>query len=117
MFKVLAFPSKREDLSAEAFIDYYETKHIPFILSLAPGPTLYKRRYFTRGTEMEAGNGSVDFDIVTEVGFPDRAAFDAWLAEVFKPGVAERVAEDEARFFDRSRSRSYVVVDERVTAG
>ncbi len=40
MFKVLAFLSKREDLSAEAFIDYYETKHITSILSLVPGPTL-----------------------------------------------------------------------------
>lgn len=87
------------------------------MMRLAPGPTLYKRRYFTRGTEMEADNGSVDFDVVTEVGFPDRTAFDAWMAEVFKPGVAERVAEDEERFLDRSRSRSYVVVDERVTAG
>lgn len=117
MFKVLAFLSKRADLSTEAFVDYYETKHIPFMMSLAPNPILYKRRYLTRGTEMEAANGSIDFDVVTEVGFPDRETFVAWMAEVFKPGNAERVVEDEARFLDRARSRSYVVDDERVTAG
>lgn len=116
MFKILAFLSKRADLSPEQFVDYYENAHIPFMLGLAPGPCLYKRRYLTRGAEMESGNGSVDFDVVTEVGFPDRAAFLAWQAEVFKPGNAERVADDEARFLDRARSRSYGIVDERITA-
>jgi uncharacterized protein (TIGR02118 family) len=117
MFKILAFLTKRADLDDAQFVEYYENRHIPFMMGLAPGPTLYKRRYLKRGTEMEVGNGSVDFDVVTEVGFPDREAFEAWLAEVFKPGNAERVAQDEANFLDRARSRSYVVVDERITAG
>lgn len=117
MFKILAFLSKRADLSREQFVDYYENTHIPFVLGLAPGPCLYKRRYLTRGTEMEVGNGSIDFDVVTEVGFPDREAFLAWHAEVFKPGNAERIVEDEGRFLDRGRSRSYVIDEERVTAG
>ena len=81
MFKILAFLTKRADLDDAQFVDYYENRHIPFVMGLAPGPTLYKRRYLKRGTEMEQGNGSVDFDVVTEVGFPDRAAFETWMAE------------------------------------
>lgn len=116
MFKILSFLTRKEGLGAAEFADYYENRHIPFVLGLAPGPPVYTRRYVTHGAELNAANGSVDFDVVTEVGFPDREAFLAWMAAVSKPGVGERVAEDEARFLDRSRTRSYVV-DERVSSG
>lgn len=116
MFKILSFLTRKDGLGAAEFADYYESRHIPFILGLAPAPPVYTRRYVTRGAELDAENGSVDFDVVTEVGFPDREAFLAWMAAVSKPGVGERVAEDEARFLDRSRTRSYVV-DERVSNG
>jgi len=33
----------------DAFIEYYENHHIPLICSLAPPPTVYKRRYLVRG--------------------------------------------------------------------
>lgn len=115
MFKILTFLTRKEGLEVEAFADYYENRHIPFILSLAPSPPVYTRRYLKRGAELNPANGSVDFDVVTEVGFPDREAFLAWMEAVSRPGVGERVAEDEARFLDRSQTRSYVV-DERVSA-
>jgi hypothetical protein len=38
----------------------------------------------------------------------------AWARAVFAPGTGERVAEDEARFLERARTRAFVV-DERVT--
>ncbi|XVU20948.1 hypothetical protein ACQPZJ_27165 [Actinoplanes sp. CA-054009] len=48
-----------------------------------------------------------------EIGFADRAAYEQWVSVMYAPGSG--VAEEEARFLDRSRTRSYVV-DERVTA-
>jgi hypothetical protein len=53
---------------------------------------------------------------MTELAFPDRAAFLAWMAQLSGPGVGEQVAVDEAKFLDRSRTRAYVV-EEHVTSG
>jgi len=116
MFSVVAFLTKRQGIEMQAFIDHYENKHVPLICSLAPTPIVYKRRYLMPGEELTKEGGGVDFDVVTELGFPDRAAFLAWMARLSAPGAAEQVAADEARFLDRSRTRAYVV-DEYVTAG
>ena len=116
MLKVLSFLTKREGMEMQAFIDYYENKHVPLICSLAPTPIVYKRRYLVRGEELTKEGGAVDFDVVTELGFPDRAAFLAWMAQLSGPGVGEQVAADEAKFLDRSRTRAYVV-EEHVTSG
>jgi hypothetical protein len=35
MFRVLAFLTKRVGIEMQAFIDYYENKHVPLICSLA----------------------------------------------------------------------------------
>ena len=113
MFKVLAFLSKREGIETRAFIDYYENKHVPLICSLAPTPIVYKRRYVIEKLTNEGG--AIDFDVVTELGFDDRAAYLAWMAKLSAPGSGERVAADEANFLDRSRTRAYFI-EEYVTA-
>jgi hypothetical protein len=117
MLKVFAFLTRKEGLEMQAFIDYYEKNHVPLICSLAPTPAVYKRNYVARADEFNLEeNGGADFDVVTELVFPDRAAFQAWQAELFKPGVGERVVADELKFLDRSRTRAYVV-EEHVTSG
>jgi hypothetical protein len=45
MFKVFGFLTKKDGLGTQEFIDYYESKHVPLVCSLAPVPTVYKRRY------------------------------------------------------------------------
>jgi uncharacterized protein (TIGR02118 family) len=115
MFKVFGFLTKREGIQMHNFIDYYENSHVPLIRSLAPTPLVYKRRYVVRGEELTKEGGVVDFDVMTELGFPDRNAFLAWMGALSAPGGGEQVAADEARFLDRSRTRAYVV-DEHVTA-
>jgi uncharacterized protein (TIGR02118 family) len=115
MFKVLAFLSKKEDIETEAFIDHYENKHVPLICSLAPTPIVYKRRYVMRGEKLTTAGGAIDFDVVTELGFPDRAAYNAWTAQLSGPGAGQQVAADEAKFLDRSRTRAYVI-EEYVTS-
>lgn len=114
MFKVFGFLTKREGMQMQDFIDYYENKHVPLICSLASSPTIYKRRYIVRGEELTQDGGAADFDVMTEVGFPDRAAFLAWMEQLSGPEAGPKVAADEAKFLDRSRTRAYVV-DEHVT--
>lgn len=116
MFMVFGFLTKREGISMEQFIDYYEGKHIPLILSLAPTPLVYKRRYLMRDHELTKSGNIVDCDVMTELGFANEEAFAAWMGKLYAPGIAEKVAEDEARFLDRSRTRAYVI-QEYSTAG
>jgi hypothetical protein len=116
MFRVFGFLTKRDGLEMRAFIDYYENHHLPLICSLAPTPIVYKRRYIVRGEELTKDGGAVDFDVMTEIGFPDRDTFLAWMARLSGPGAGEQVAADEAKFLDRSRTRAYVV-EEHVTSG
>ena len=103
-------------MQMQDFIDYYENKHVPLICGLAPTPGLYKRRYIVRGEELTQEGGAVDFDVMTELGFPDRAAFLAWMAQLSGPEAGPQVAADEAKPLDRLRTRAYVV-DEHVTSG
>jgi hypothetical protein len=116
MLKVMAFLTKREDLETRAFIEYYENDHIPLITSLAPTPVLYKRSYLLRGDELNREDDSIDFDVITELVFADRAAYLAWGAAVGTGDPGEQVAADELKFLDRPRTRAYVV-EEHATSG
>jgi uncharacterized protein (TIGR02118 family) len=117
MLKILAFLSKREGIETGAFIEYYENHHVPLISSLAPTPSVYKRNYLVRGDEFNRQeDGTIDFDVITELVFPDRAAYLAWGAAVGRGDGGEQVAADELKFLDRSRTRAYVI-EEYVTSG
>jgi len=116
MLKILAFLTKREGIETQAFIEYYENNHVPLICDLAPTPIVYKRNFLMRGDEFNKEDGAIDFDVVTELVFPDRAAYLAWAAQLSKPGSGEQVVADELKFLDRSRTRAYVV-EECVTSG
>lgn len=116
MLKMLSYLVKREGMTPEEFVDYYENHHVPLILSLAPPPAVYKRHYLQRGDALNIGEEGVDFDVVTEQVFADRSAFRCWIDAVSAGNAGERVAADEARFLDRSRTRACVVSD-YVTTG
>jgi hypothetical protein len=78
---------------------------VPLILSLAPRPPVYKRNYVVRGDELNREDPAIDFDVVTELAFPDRPAFAAWLERL----SVEEIGVDEERFLNRSRTRAYVI--------
>lgn len=113
---MLSYLVKREGMSPEEFVDYYENHHVPLILSLAPPPEVYKRHYLQRGDALNRGEAGIDFDVVTEQHFADREAFQSWIAAVTAGDNGELVAADEARFLQRSRTRACVVSD-YVTTG
>jgi hypothetical protein len=115
MLKILAFLTRREDIETQAFIAYYESHHVPLIRSLAPAPIVYKRNYLVRGDELNTQeDDTIDFDVVTELVFPGRAAYLAWGAAVGKGAPSEQTA-DELKFLDRSRTRAYII-EEHATA-
>ncbi len=112
MLKVFAYLSKKEGIERQAFIDYYENHHVPLVLSLASAPPVYKRNYVVRGDALNRLGDEIDFDVVTELVFPDRAAFADWMENLSDPAIGA----DEERFLDRSRTRA-CVIEEHVTEG
>jgi hypothetical protein len=116
MLKVFGFLTKREGMETQAFIDYYENHHVPLICRLAPIPSVYKRNYLLRGNELNKEENAIDFDVVTELVFPDRTAYLVWRAQLSKPGSGEQVVADEEKFLDRSRTRA-CIIEEHVTSG
>jgi uncharacterized protein (TIGR02118 family) len=111
VFKVFAYMAKHHDITSDAFIDYYENHHVPLVLSLAPMPRVYKRNYLVRGDTANLESPAIDFDGITELAWDDRAGFENWITRLGVP----QIAEDEARFLDRSKTTAYVI-DERASA-
>jgi uncharacterized protein (TIGR02118 family) len=110
MIKTIAFLKARAGLSREDFIRYYETRHAPLILSIAPQVCDYRRNFLvTQGAIVAPGAAALDFDVVTELWYPDRSAFAAAMAAFTDPENAARIAADEENVFDRSRTRFFVV--------
>jgi hypothetical protein len=111
MITTIALLKARPGMTHDEFVDYYENHHVPLILRAAPAPSAYSRTYLPPGAERRF---EADFDVMTRLRFEDDAARQSWLARVYADGSG--VAEDEERFLDRARTRSWVV-DERVTTG
>jgi len=110
MIKTIAFLKCKTGLAREAFIRYYETRHAPLILSIAPEVCDYRRNFLvSEGAIMAGAAAPPDFDVVTELWYPDRAAFGAAMAAFTDPTNAKRIAADEENLFDRSRTRFFVV--------
>lgn len=115
MIKTIAFLKRKAGLSQEAFVHYYETRHAPLILAIAPQICDYRRNFLVReGAIVAPGAAAPDFDVVTELWYPDAAAFAAALAAFTDPVNAARIAADEEHVFDRAHTQFYTV-DERAS--
>ncbi|WP_375194253.1 nuclear transport factor 2 family protein [Sphingobium sp.] len=118
MFKCIALLRRRPDISREDFIDYYETRHSVLIRKLLPGIVDYRRNYVNLdGAFLFPGAQPIDFDVVTELRFADRAAYDRFAARAAEPVIALQIAEDEENLFDRSATRMFVVEERASPVG
>ena len=110
MLKVIALLTRKPGTSREAFINYYETRHVPLIWSLFPYIADYRRNYVDlTGAIINEGTSAPDFDSVTELWFNDRAGYDAMMAAHATTDAGPRVAADEENFLDRSKTRFFLV--------
>ena len=104
-YKLVIFMKRRAGLSAEAFRDYYENRHVPLCARYMRGVTHYVRRYLQPLPDPETGaSKEMDFDVITEVWFEDRAIFDAVLSAAVADTMPEDVKRDEEQLFDRART-------------
>ncbi|RVU04959.1 hypothetical protein EOE18_09450 [Novosphingobium umbonatum] len=98
---------RREGMSKDEFIDYYETRHARIGEQVLAGyATRYERRFLipTDGTD-----SIHDPDVVMEIDFPDQATMDACFAALSAPDILAMIVADEEQLFDRSRNRTFTV--------
>src|SRR5690242_20384698 len=114
MLKTILLLKCKDGLSREAFIDYYETRHVPLIRSVMPQIVEYRRNYLNRdGAFITPGASDPDFDVITEIYYANRESYAAAMANAAAPEAAARIAEDSANLFDVSQTRMFVVEERR----
>ncbi len=105
----LVFMLKRKPgMSRADFIQYYETHHRLLGEKYVPNAIRYVRRYL----EPVPGPWSSpadEFDVLTELWFANQQEADKAMKHLSEPAIQEEIAQDEARLFDRPRSRMYIV--------
>ncbi|MET0269253.1 MAG: nuclear transport factor 2 family protein [Sphingomonas sp.] len=111
MLKCVALLRRKPGMADDDFVAYYETRHAPLITGLCPDILAYRRNFVQRDGRIAFG-APIDFDVVTELVFADRAAYDRFSARCAEPEVARLIAEDEENVFDRAATRM-MVVEER----
>jgi len=111
MLKFVTLLKRRSGVSRDEFIDYYERHHAQIGVKYLSGhASRYVRRYVQPMPNPVTGIlDEPEHDVVMEIWFPDRAAFEAAMARLTEPDVAAEIAEDEERLFDRSKHRHFFV--------
>ena len=110
MYKVIALLKKRDDLSHEAFVTYYESNHAPLILGEFPWIKEYRRNYVqSEGAVFGSGVNAVGCDVVTEILFESEKDYQRMMTAYENASVASRIENDEANFLDRSATRFFAV--------
>jgi hypothetical protein len=110
MIKLLILLDKKAGMTDEAFRSRYENAHAMLAKRIFPSMTAYKRNYVSlEGGKPFAGGRRPPFDVITEMHFEDRAAFNAAMKVLENPDTAKLIADDEAALFDRSNMRAFLV--------
>ena len=113
LYKLLLFIKRRPGLSTEAFRDYYENVHSKLALKYDTGKLKrYMRRYVEPlGGDLDAQAAALDFDVVTELWYDDKAAFDTVVKFAARGKLPPDIIADEERVFDRTKIRYITVVE------
>jgi uncharacterized protein (TIGR02118 family) len=107
MHKLLIFLKRKPGMSVADFRDYYENRHVPLCMHYMAGVERYVRRYL----EPREGASEMDFDVITELWFKDRAMVDIVLDTMSRDAMPADVIADELNVFDRAKSRFFAVSD------
>lgn len=119
MVKMVLMMRRKPGLSREAFIEHYETRHVPLAVKHLPTIAGYRRSYMIPGSTFDAGHIAdapplPDIDVMTEMWFRTKADHDAVGATMADPKIGALFAEDEEKLLDRANIQMFMV-DERVT--
>jgi hypothetical protein len=110
VIKVVGLLKRRPGMTVAEFRDYYESAHsLIGEKYLAEFANRYVRRYLHPFRDASGREVEPDFDVILEVWYPHKDAFEAANALLTQAEVAAEIAADEERLFDRARSRFFLV--------
>ena len=118
MFKQMCFFKKREDMSLQEMMDYYENQHAKLSEKLGRSPSLpnakrYVRRYIT--PEKNPITGEVHdcgFDCVMEIWWNSREDFENSQRIIASPDRIEATKTDEEQFLATHANPIVSIVEE-----
>jgi hypothetical protein len=120
MLKAVVLLKRKSGMNREAFIEHYEKRHVPLVRRLLPTIGKYVRNYLddaqrsvsqARQGAAEATSPAPYFDVITEIWFEDRNAYDQFLADLNNPQKSSELQQDEERFLDRSIVQTFEVAE------
>jgi hypothetical protein len=117
MVKQIVFLKKRDDMTADQFMDYYETQHSQLSARLdAPPPLPNAQRYVRRYVTPEANplTGEVihpGFDCIMEIWWNSRADFEAAMKGLGNPEFLEARLADELKLFATNSNPVCTVIE------
>lgn len=118
MVKTIAFLKRHPNMSPEEFRRYYEEVHVKIGEKyLGPYVSRYLRRYLQPllPDPDAIASSADDYDVVTEMWYPDQASFQLAVESLSAPEAAAEILADEEKLFDRARTRFYVVDEQEST--
>lgn len=116
MIKMVLLLKRREGMSFDEFVDYYENHHAVLGRKVLAEAKRYQRRFLRPVGVVPETGPTVAYDCITEAWFENQADFDAAMARAAQPANAALLMEDEAKLFDRSMIAAYLVEQERESA-
>ena len=110
MIKMINLLKRHPDLSMEEFIEHYETVHRKIGEKwLSKFAVKYVRRYLREVPEsVYPGKMLRNYDVVMEIWFPDRKAFEDCFAVLVTEEAQAEIRPDEDRLFDRENMHFFI---------
>ncbi len=110
MVKMVFMLKRRPGMSRADFIQYYEGHHARLGEKYVPNAVRYVRRFLepVPGPWTKAAD---EFDVITELWFANKQEADRAMAHLSEPAINQEIAVDEAKLFDRTRTRVYLITE------
>lgn len=111
MFKMIILLRKKEGMTHEDFVEYYENQHVVLAGKLAPRMRRHIRNYLTPVDNDEYDSDRSDrIDCITEVFFDDESDFESTIADFENSDKMGIIISDEEKVFDRASIRWFKTV-------
>jgi len=103
---------RKPGMSTAEFRAYYESHHRLIGEKYLRGYAVhYARRYLDPLPDRHGVLQDPEFDVLLEIWYPDIETRDTCHRRLRQPAIAAEIAADEARLFDRTAMRGYVLVE------
>ena len=111
--KIAAFMKRLPNVTHEQFREHYENVHrLIGEKYLKKYAVKYTRKYITPFPDPVTGHEQPRaFDAVTEIWYPDKAAYDAANAQFADPAVMKEIMDDVKNFLDLANSPHFFVME------